>query len=602
MDAEIPLWASYENARNARTWRLLFHEFYALTGTYWTSRKKWGVRWFTLLLVALTALQITIPIALNIWNKDLFNALESRSMDRFVFLTVVLLAIIVANVAITALHMLVKRRLQVSWRNWLTRWIVDEWMAHGRHYQLTYLPGDYDNPDGRIAEDVRIATEYAIDLGHSLLYSALLLISFCEILWSLSGTPELQVGGFSIPIPGYLIWVAFLYSAVGSSVALLLGRPLVRATNRRQTVEANFRFGLVHARENSFAIALSRGEGDERGYFVGLFGDLTHAWNQQTRALTNILLYSSSWSVVSQVFAILVISPRYIAGSITLGVLMQTVQAFQQATSALSWPIDNLTKIADWRASVERVLALHHGLCRVRDQTVETAIAGLVVTTVPERALTLRNVSATMPSGEHVIEPFTLSIAPGEKVLIGGDPHAADTLFKILAGLWPWGQGRVELPAGAAIFFMPQRPYLPVGSLRHAISYPSTINPYDEDRLHAILALVRLDYLAARLDEVTLWEQALSPGEQQRLGFGRLLLHRPTWVFMQDSMDALDPEEAALMMRVITEQLPGATLVAIRQHGTAPAEFGREVVLRRTDGSTSVEDRGQLQATAAVSP
>ncbi len=333
METQIPiLTAAAASQGQARTWLEFFGRFLEIASPYWRSERKWKALWLTLLLVVLTVAQVAIPIALNSWNENLFNALEKRSMGRFTLLLGALFVIIAANVVITTSHLRVKRRLQVDWRQWFTR----------------------------------ISTEYAVELAHSLLYCGLLLVSFTQILWSLSGSPDNEIGGVHFYIPGYLVWLALAQAAVGTSVALLLGRPLVRATDRRQTFEANFRFGLMRARENSLAIALVHGEADERRHFSRLFRGAAEAWDRQTRALTNLLFYASSWSVFSQVFPVLVAAPRFIAGTITLGTLMQTVQAFQQMTAALSWPVDNLSQLADWRASLDRGGRRRNGARRAR--------------------------------------------------------------------------------------------------------------------------------------------------------------------------------------------------------------------------------------------
>ncbi len=339
--------------------------FWRLAGPYWRSergRVAWAV---TLAVVALTGAQVAVPVAINLWSERLFDALEQRAMAEFLWMIGALLVILAANVVITTVHLWLKRRLQVDWRAWLTRRLTDEWMRGGRHYELTLIPGDHDNPDGRIAEDVRIATEYAIDLAHSLLYCLLLLVSFAQILWALSGSPHLALAGVSLYLPGHLVWVALVYAGVGTAATFLLGRPLVAAANLRQVREASFRFGLAHAREGSLSIAQLRAEAAERRRLGALFREAVRAWDDQTRALRNLFVFSSGWTVLSQAFPILIAAPRYIAGTITLGVLMQTAQAFQQMVAALAWPIDNLPKVAEWRASAGRVLGLHRAIGRL---------------------------------------------------------------------------------------------------------------------------------------------------------------------------------------------------------------------------------------------
>jgi len=568
----------------------------SLAGPYWRTEEKWTAWALTGGLVVLTLAQVVSPILLNLWSERLFDALEQRSMRRFTLMIGALVVIIVANMVITTTHLNLKRRLQLGWRRWVTRKILDEWMAAGRHYQITNMAGDHDNPDGRVAEDVRIATEYAIDLAHSLFYCLLLLVSFTKILWSLSGPGEFIFFDTPVSIPGHLVWVALVYAIVGTSVALLLGRPLVRAVNSRQTMEANFRFGLVHARENSEAIALIHGEVDERRRFTNLFTTVAEAWKRQTTALIHIFMFTSSYSVLSTAFPIIIAAPRYIGGVITLGVLMQTAQAFQQMEAALSWPIDNLSKVAEWKASVERVLGLHSALSHLEETMSAAHRQAITVEPADRPALVFQNLSVTNPDGHAVISDFNAEIAPGERVLISGDPGAAVKLFKVVAGLWPWGQGRVQLPSDASIFFMPQRPYLPIGRLRSAVSYPASPETFDDVQLTAALSAVDLEHLAARLETPETWEKVLTAGEQQRLGFARLLLHRPNWIFIQEATDALDPEGEEDMMRLVQAEFPLATVLTVGYHTSLEAYHHRKLVLvRSADGLVLIEDRRKIE-------
>jgi putative ATP-binding cassette transporter len=538
-----------------------FRRFGRLAGPYWSSARRTRARALTGVLALLTVAQVTVPIAINQWSLRLFDTLEQRALGDLAGLVGALALIIAFNVAVTVTHLRVKRRLQVDWRGWLTGRVLDEWLAGGRHYHVRFLPGEHDNPDQRIAEDIRIATEYAVDLAHSLFYCVLLLASFAWILWSLSGSPELRIGGWNVYLPGHLVWIALLYAGTGTAVALLLGRPLVRAANRRQTEEANFRFGLVRARENALAIALRRGEAEERHHAGALFGGAVRAWDRQTGALARLFYFSSSWSVLSLAFPILVAAPRYLAGTISLGVLMQTAQAFQQMIAALAWPIDNIPRLAEWRASGERVLALHRALERLRDGAAPEH--GAIVVAGSGRALlALRDVTLATAAGEVVLAGFSAEIREAERVLVTGDRRAAVTLFRAVGGLSPWGRGRIELPADGPIFFMPRRPYMPTGPLRGVLTVAAAPPP-DDAALRAVLEQVGLGGFAERLDETGDWDNALTAAEKQRVGFARLLLERPRWIFCNEATDALGAAGEAAMLQLLLEALPGATVVAV---------------------------------------
>jgi putative ATP-binding cassette transporter len=558
--------------------------FWALTGGYWAAENKWKIRFFTSALVALTVCQVFIPVLINFWNQQIFDALEQRSMSRFLAMVGMAGGIIALNVLITVLHLRVKRTVQVGWREWLTSRVVSAWSSRGRHYHVTYLEGDHDNPDGRIAEDIRISTEVAVDLAHSLLYCVLLLVSFVNILWMVSGSLEFSLGSANIAIPGYLLYIALLYAAAGTLVAIWVGRPLVRSVNRRQGMEADFRFGLARIRENSLEIALLHGESDERRRLARLFEGVKAGWRQQTLALSNMMAFSSAYGILSGVFPILVAAPRYIWGSISLGVLMQTAQAFQQTSAALSWPVDNLGRVAEWRASVERVFGLVRAIDRV---DVERAGQGQITV---ERAgaqpvLSFDHLALHEPDGAVLVEPFSARIYPGERVLIRGDASAAVRLFRAVARVWPWGQGRIGLPVGSRVFFMPQRPYMPFGTLRAALSYPDEPSELSTDAAQRALARVGLEHLASRVDEEDDWGDDLAVSEQQRVGFARLLVHRPDWIFVDGATDALDAAGREEMAAILALEFERATVIAIGGHAERESEFARRFQFDRVNGT-----------------
>ena len=464
-------------------------------------------------------------------------------------------------------------------------------VRRGRHHQIAYLPGEHDNPDGRIAEDIRITAEVAIDLGHSLTYCVLLLISFTNILWMLSGTLTVTIFGTGLSVPGHLLYVALIYAVVGTSIAMLIGQPLVNAVNRRQGYEADFRFALARIRENGQTIALLHGESAERGHLADLFAGVTRGWNGQTIALSHMMVFSASYSVLSAAFPILVAAPRYITGAITLGVLMQTAQAFQQTVGALSWPIDNLPRAAEWRASVERVLNLHDALVRLDREVCEVPDGHIQVVRADEhKTLTFTGVAIDEPNGTPVVHPFDLEVRPGDRVLIGGDATATIRLFRAVAGVWPWGRGLITLPAHTRVFFMPERPYLPHASLRAVLAYPGTASSLVDDKAAAALVAVGLPNLVDRLDSLNRWDEVLSVPERQRLGFARLLIRRPDWIFLEDATDSLDPPAEEELLTLMERELPHATLLTIGHHAGLDAHHSRKLVLERTNGAVTLRE------------
>ncbi len=568
--------------RPHKTWPAFFREFFRLAGPFWTGPRKWKALGLLAGMAALTVGQVWLLIQVNHWSKDLFDSLEARSMDRFVTQTLLLLVILVSLMAVNGTHLWVKRRIQLKWRYWLSHQITGGWMNDGRHYKINYIPGEHDNPDGRIAEDIRITTETAIDLAHSLFYCILLLVGFTQILWSLSGQLPVQIGDRVVNVPGHMVGVALLYAGVGSAVAFWLGRPLIRAVDKRQTAEANFRFSLVRAREHSEAIALLHGEEDERRRLIDLFRGIRWAWHKQTNALMKIFMFSSVYSVLSTAFPFLVTAPRYIAGTITLGAMMQTAQAFQQTAQALSWPVDNIPRMAEWRASVERVLALAEALERVKNGERAEHVGFIDIAAIEDaEVLDFADLTITSPGGNPLLAGFTARIEPGERVLITGDPATAVKLFKVVAGIWPWGTGTVQLPGSGRVFFMPQRPYLPIEPLRDALCYPAAPGEFDDALLQVCLQRVGLGHLGDRLSDSQNWEQNLTAGEQQRLGFARLLLTRPSWIFIQEATDALDPVGEKEMMRLLQQDFPQATVLTVGYHGALAPYHSRMLTFEK---------------------
>ena len=389
--------------------------------------------------------------------------------------------IFATSIAVTAAHLLVKRRLQLDWRAWLTERLIGRWMESGRHYHLPFVPGEHDNPDQRIADDIRIATESAVSLAHTFVYSLLTLGLFVEILWTVSGS--ISLGDSAIRVPGYMVPLAFLYAGAGTVLGHLLGRPLVRSTNFLQTAEANFRFGLARARERSEAIALMRGEPSERRGAAERFARIVRDWDRQSLAFMGLVSFSTGYGGLLPVFPLLVAAPQYIAGAMSLGALMQAAQAFQRLTSALSWPVDNVGEIANWRTSTGRVLSLDQAIERLEAEARAPSRERIALAQSEEdRKLVIDDLCIAEPSGQILLEHWSAEIRRGERVLIGGDPALTGSFFKVIGGLWPWGSGRVTLPLNGGIHFVPQRPSLPEGTLREALCYPRPADAFARGR------------------------------------------------------------------------------------------------------------------------
>jgi putative ATP-binding cassette transporter len=530
---------------------------------FWSAEHKWMNRGRLALIAALTVAQVAVQVGLNDWSARLYNALEARHLEAFLHQIVTFVLLLLASIAVFSTSLYVKRRLQFAWRVWLTKTTLSVWMAEGRHYQLGLIAGDHDNPDGRIAEDIRVTTESAVDLGQSLFYCILLLGTFINVLWTLSGVVHVTIGETVIPIPGFMVFIALFYSAVGTSMALWAGLPLVGASNLRQTVEANFRFGLARAREYSESIALIGGDADERTHLQQLLWGVRRGWERQTYGLVRIIVFTTAYSVLASPFPLLVAAPRYIMGLITLGTLMQMAQAFQQVTAALSFPVDNLSGISLWRASVERVMALQDALGGLKEELGENRIE----VGHEGSSLQLAGVRVMEHDATPLMREITAEIGPGEHVRIEGDTQVCHKLVLAVAGLWPWGSGKVTLPADANIFIASDRPYLPVGALGEAVCYPLTRGECVPDDINSALRRVGLGDWAGHLGVVESWEHVLSAAQQQRLSFARILLHRPDWIFLAEATNALDTAAQREMAQLLVAELPASAVVAVGPPG-----------------------------------
>ena len=538
-------------------------------------------------MVVLGVVNVGIALWLNIWNRDFFNALDKKDGAELLQLLWILAAIVVSAGIAVAVQLHIKRRLQINWRSWLSHVTVLRWLDAGRQYQLGMMADEVDNPDGRIAEDIRVSTELAVEFAQSILQCVLQLFTFLSVLWILSGTMPIHLFGFAFDLPGYMVWAAVVYAVVGSALTYALGRGLIHAGNVRQSREADFRSGLTRAREHAEGIALMRGEADERERLSGSLFELRAAWNVQTRGQGNLSLLTSALAYLAPVVPLIVALPRYLGGEIALGGLMQTAQAFSSVQWALSWLIDNFPKFAEWRASTDRVVHLHLTLGDLEDDAAAADDARIVVHPATESdRLVMRELGVARPDGEMLVAEAEVEILRAERVLIRGQSGSGkSTIMRAVAGVWPWGRGAIHLPTGA-ITFMPQKPYFPLGTLRDIMLYPAAPEGISDEALKDMLHRVGLDHLRDRLDETERWDHILSGGEQQRVAFARVLVHKPAWIFMDEATSALDEAGQENVMKLLIEELPETSVVSIGHRPGLEAFHTRELTLvPGTDGT-----------------
>ncbi len=595
-DGSPPIAASTEPARvpAAKTVKRARRGLARLTAPYWMGeQRKWA--WtLTALLAAVSIAQVFLQIRLNIWSNDFFNAVDARDSAAVLHQILVVVVLAVGLMAAAAYQIDLKMAVQGNWRRALTHRLIDRWLDRGTHYQLRFLGKGYDNPDQRIAEDTFNMTQSAVDFAVGILVSVLLLGGFFTVLWTLSGTLRLSLGGMEIAVPGYLVIAAVLYAVVGTTFVHMLGKPLMTINEKRRKREGDFRSALQRVRENSEGIAFLRGEGTERAGLHHALDRILSIWRKLRRGTRRVTWATSAYAIAAPVFPLLVAAPQYLAGEMTLGGLMQASMAFVQVQTALGWFVDNYARLADWRSAANRILALD--------------AAGKVISEVPEdeqgtriklragsdNVLRLIDLQVATQDGTVVIDRATIEIKPGENVLIVGESGVGkSSLIRAIAGLWTWGSGTIEWPAGAQTMFVPQRDYVPVGSLRAMLTYPAHPATIDDAALAAALTRVGLDHLIGRLDDVEQWKDTLSNSERERLGFARILVHRPRWVFLDEAMGHLDDAELASMMRIFREELAAATVVTIEHRAGLGQYHDRTLHLARAG------EGAQLKAGAA---
>jgi len=554
----------------------LLRHFTKLSFGFWTGPTRSKATLFALVLLACLLLNLAPAIAVNRWNKFFFDALQNKD-PRLILISIGLMLTLVIASALTSVALLQARmRFQLGWREWLTQTLVRRWMERRRFYQLSVLRL-VDNPEARIAEDGRIAIELFVDFATGVTNALLMAASFVGVLWFIGGS----VTFWGMTIPGYLVIAVAIYSAATSYGMLLLGRPLVARVEAKLVAEADFRFELSHTRENAETIALIGGDDAEREKHYDRFRQVALRWIAVIGRQSRMLFLSSGNNVLAPVIPLLLGSPKYLAGEMSLGDLMQAAAAFVQVQLALNWLADNSLRLADWFASARRVAALDLFFNNLDELATGSADKMIDLGFGDDDALHLCGLSIAQHDGTLVLADADAVIGRGEKVLVKGETGTGkSTLIRAMAGLWPWGSGRILRPKDARIAFMPQQPYLPRGTLRHVLDYPRDGTPPDSRRTEEILAACGLTHLVPRLDEEQSWSDVLSGGEQQRLGFARVLLKRPDIIIMDEPTSALDELSQTRMMELLCEEAAGSTIIHTALRPGLDRFYDREIQLK----------------------
>ena len=546
--------------------------FWALTKPYWVSKERAKALTLLATVVGLALMLVWLEVQFNFWNNDFYNTLQNKDQGEF-FRQLGKFGILALTYIVTAVYRLYfLQMLTIEWRTWLTDHFLENWMTDQAYYRMQLLDRGTDNPDQRIQEDLRLFVDYTLSLSLGLLSAVVTLITFLGILWTLSGALEI----WGVKVPGYMVWVALVYAVVGTWLTHLIGRALVGLDFNQQRFEADFRFSLVRLRENSEGVALYRGEKEELGRFHERFANVIGNWWALMKKQKQLGWFTSFYAQLAIIFPYVVVSPRYFSGAMQLGGIFQTASAFGNVQGSLSWFINAYTQYASWRATVNRLIGFTSSLEHVREEAKH--VDGVRVE-APQAAIALEDMQIRLPQGKPLLADTSVTLKPHEDVLVTGPSGAGkSTFFRALAGIWPYWKGRIKLPRGARLLFLPQKAYLPLGSLKHAVTYPDEPSHHSDREVADALSAVGLHNLASDLERSENWAQVLSGGEQQRVAFARALLNKPDWLFLDEATASLPEEDQDALYRLLKERLKDTTLVSIGHRESLAGHHTRRLV------------------------
>lgn len=569
---------------------------YLLTRFWISARGFWGkgggrLAWvLSVGLLALIVLQITFQYGINVWNRSIFDAIEKKDAAKVFYLTGVFFPLAIGSVVIGVIQVFTRMTIQRRWRAWLTNSTVSRWLTNGRYYQLNLVGGDHKNPEYRIAEDLRVATDAPVDFAAGVTQAFLSATTFIVVLWTIGGALTLSVGGSSVTIPGFLVIAAVIYAAVASTSMAVIGRHFVSVSESKNQAEAEYRYALTRVRENGESIALLGGEEEERSGIDKSFTNVLRQWAKLCGQHMRTTVVSQGSNLIAPVIPILLCAPKFLEGSMSLGQVMQAASAFTIVQTAFGWLVDNYPRLAEWNAGARRIASLMMSL-----DGLERAETGDGVNRIKrgetegDAMLRLNDLSVTLDDGTAVVGQSEVVIEPGERVLVAGESGTGkSTLVRAIAGLWPWGGGSVDFHPDRRIFMLPQKPYIPSGTLRRAIAYPGAAEDWTIEQMAETLEKVGLAHLKEKIEEDAPWDQTLSGGEKQRLAFARLLLHRPDIIVLDEATSALDATGQDKMMELLHEELKDATVISVAHRAELEEFHSRKITLERRKGGAKL--------------
>jgi putative ATP-binding cassette transporter len=569
---------------------------YLLTRFWISARGYWShtgdkLAWpFSILLLLLIVGTVGFQYGINVWNRAIFDAIEKRDSGTVYYLTAVFLPLAIGSVALGVAQVFARMAIQRRWRTWLTTSVISRWLSNGRYYQLNLVDGDHKNPEYRIAEDLRIATDSPVDFIAGVTSAFLSASTFIVVLWTLGGALSLNLAGITVTVPGFLVVAAVLYAAIASGSITVIGRRFVQISEDKNQAEAEFRYALTRVRENGESIALLGGEQEERDGIDKTFANVLRQWARLAGQHMRTTLVSQGSSLIAPVVPLLLSAPKFLDGSMTLGQVMQAASAFTIVQSAFGWLVDNYPRLADWNACARRIASLMMSLDGL-ERAERAGGLGRIKRgeTEGDAMLSLNDLSVSLDDGTAVVDETEVVIEPGERLLVAGESGSGkSTLVRAIAGLWPWGGGSVNFHPDRRLFMLPQRPYVPSGTLRRAVAYPGAAEDWTLEEIGEALHKVGLAHLKDKIEEDAPWDQTLSGGEKQRLAFARLLLHNPDIVVLDESTSALDEKSQDRMMETVMRELPKATIISVAHRAELEAFHSRKVTLERRKGGAKL--------------
>jgi vitamin B12/bleomycin/antimicrobial peptide transport system ATP-binding/permease protein len=545
-----------------------FRGMWGLTKTYWSSEEKWQARGLLAVIVGLNLGYIYLQVLFTEWSNTFYTAVQDYNLDACwsAFQLFCILATI--NIIVVVYMTYLQQMLDIKWRKWLTENYLGNWLQDRTYYQMRLLDDSTDNPDQRISEDLARFTSMTLSLSLGILRAVVTLISFIVILWRLSGLLPISLGSYQFTISGYLVWAALVYAVVGTWLTVKIGNPLVRLNFAQQRVEADFRFSMIRLRENSEGIAFYGGEFNEQSTFRERFRHVFDNFWQLMRVQKQLTWFTGSYSQTAIFIPMLLSIPRYFSRQITLGGLMQILRVFGHVSDALSFFVGSYVTIAEWQSVVARLTGFTNNMAKTQERVADIN-HGAQIITGDSKTFKVTDLDVKLPNNKILVDRLNLELATGDTLLIVGPSGSGkSTLMRAMAGIWPFGQGAILVPAGQSTLFLPQKPYLPLGTLRDVLLYPSAGRAVSDEGIKEIMRLCKLDWLKEHLDKVEDWSHVLSLGEQQRIAFARALLQQPKWLFLDEATSALDEPAEQLMYLLLKEKLPGTALISVGHRST----------------------------------